>query len=273
MARSTVKPLLAALGVVLLVLGFAPRASDFVYWANFDGRARRRGMVSWMIRRASLMAALSAASFLLFGGEAFAGTLTVGQDFEAGNVICGSQTDLQTSVSSGNSYTVAAAGVITSWSFHNGIDALPGLKLKVARPQSGGGYVFVGEAEAGTQNLHALNTYPANIPVQPGDIIGIFVGSPFGHCGTFTSNSGDTFDQFTGNPPLNTPVSPDTSGSLVRYPVSATVTTPDAVPTPPPPSNTGQRAAAVKKCKKKFKGKAKARKRKKCVNKAKLLPL
>ncbi len=102
---------------------------------------------------------------------------------------------------------------------------------------------FVGEAEAGTQNLHALNTYPANIPVRPGDIIGIFVGSPFGHCGTFTSNSGDTFDQFTGNPPLNTPVSPDTPGSLVRYPVSATVTTPDTVPTPPPPSNTGQRAA------------------------------
>ena len=67
-------------------------------------------MVSWMIRRASPVAALSAASFLLFGGEAFAGTLTVGQDFEAGNVICGSVTDLQTSVSSGNSYTVAAAG-------------------------------------------------------------------------------------------------------------------------------------------------------------------
>jgi hypothetical protein len=179
-------------------------------------------------------------------------------------------------VSSGNSYTVAAAGVITSWSFHNGIDALPGLKLKVARPQSGGGFDFVGEAEAGTQNLHALNTFPASIPVQPGDIIGIFVGSPFGHCGTFTSSSGDTFDQFTGDPPLSTPVSPDTPGSLVRYPVSATVTTPDTVPapqSPPPPSNTGQRAAAVKTCKKKFKGKAKARKRKKCVNKGKLLPL
>jgi len=202
-----------------------------------------------------------------------AGTSTVGQDFEAGNVICGSQTDLQTSVSSGNSYTVSAAGVITSWSFHNGIDALPGLKLKVARPQSGGGNVFVGEATAGTQNLHALNTFPANIPVQPGDIIGIFVGSPFGHCGTFTSNSGDTFDQFSGDPPLDTPVSPDTSGSLVRYPVSATVSTPDTVATPPPPSNTGQRAAAVKKCKKKFKGKANARKRNKCIKKAKLLPI
>ena len=141
-----------------------------------------------MVRRAGFVAALTAASFLLFGGEAAAATSTVGQDFEAGGVICGNQTDLQTSVSSGNSYTVGAAGVITSWSFHNGIDVLPGLKLKVARPQSGGGYLFIGEAAAGTQILHALNTYPANIPVQVGDVIGIFVGSPFGHCGTFTSS-------------------------------------------------------------------------------------
>jgi hypothetical protein len=216
---------------------------------------------------------LGAASFLLFGGVAFGGTLTVGQDFEAGNVICGNQTDLQTAVSSGNSYTVSGPGAITSWSFHNGIDALPGLRLKVARPQPGGGYVFVGEAPAGTQNLHALNTFPANIPVQPGDIIGIFVGSPFGHCGTFTSDSGDTFDQFGGNPPLNTPVSPDTSGDLDRYPVSATVTTPETVPPPPGPSNTGKRAAAIKRCKKKFKGKAKAKNRRGCIKKAKLLPV
>jgi hypothetical protein len=224
-----------------------------------------------MIRRASLVAVLGAASFLLFGGEAFGGTLTVGQNFEAGNVICGSVTDLQTSVSSGNSYKVGSAGVISSWSFHNGIDELPGLKLEVARPQPGGGYVFVGEAVAGTQNLHALNTYPADIQVQPGDVIGIFVGSPFGRCGTFTSNSGDAFDQFTGNPPLNTPVSPDTSGDLVRYPVSATLSTPDAVSARP--SNTGERAAATKRCEKKFKGKAKAKKHTKCVKKARLLPI
>jgi len=224
-----------------------------------------------VLRKAGLLAALVVASFLLSGGEASAATMTVGQDFEAGNVICGSQTDLQTSVSSGNSYTVGAAGTITSWSFHNGIDALPGLKLKVARPEPGGGYVFVGEATAGTQNLHALNTFPANIPVQAGDIIGISVGSPFGHCGTNTS--GDTFDQFNGDPSLNAPVSPDTSGSFVRYPVMATVTTPDAMPgtVPTPPSNAGQRAVAFTKCKKKASAKAKAKKHMKCVKKASLL--
>lgn len=217
------------------------------------------------------MAALSAASFLLLGGEAFAGTVTVGQNFEAGNVICGSETDVQTSVSSGNSYTVSTGGVITSWSFHNGIDELPGLKLEVVRPLPGGGDVLVGEAAAGAQKLHVLNTYPASIQVLPGDTIGIFVGSPFGHCGTFTSNSGDTFDQFTGSPALVSPVSPSGSGDLVRFPVSATVTTPDAVAGPP--SNTGQRAAATKNCEKKLKGRARAKKRRKCIKKAQLLPI
>jgi hypothetical protein len=50
-------------------------------------------------------------------------------------------------------------------------------------------------------------------------------------------------------------------------------------PTQPPPTQpnttapTGQRAAALKKCKKKFPGKAKAEKRKKCIKKARKLPV
>lgn len=45
-------------------------------------------------------------------------------------------------------------------------------------------------------------------------------------------------------------------------------------PTPTPTTTTtGQRAAAIKKCKKKFAGKAKAKKRKKCIKKAKKLPV
>jgi CSLREA domain-containing protein len=39
------------------------------------------------------------------------------------------------------------------------------------------------------------------------------------------------------------------------------------------PGPTGQRAAAIKRCKKKFKGKAKAKKRKKCLKRAKRLPV
>ena len=189
-----------------------------------------------MIRRSGFLMALIVGSLLLFVGEAAAGTATVGQDFEAGNVICGSVTDLQTSVSSGNSYTVAAAGAITSWSFHNGIDVLPDLKLKVARPQSGGGYLFVGEAAAGTQNLHALNTYPANIPVQAGDIIGIFVGSMpstptrrTSRCRPETS-SASSLDRLSGTAAPSASVTPLTSSP--------------ATPRSTPPSHQTLRAAS-----------------------------
>jgi hypothetical protein len=41
----------------------------------------------------------------------------------------------------------------------------------------------------------------------------------------------------------------------------------------PPTTTTGQREAQIKKCKKKYKGKAKAKKRKKCIKKAKKLPV
>jgi hypothetical protein len=51
-------------------------------------------------------------------------------------------------------------------------------------------------------------------------------------------------------------------------------TTQGPCPTVAPPAGpTGQRAAAIKKCKKKFPGKAKAKKRKKCIKKAKKLPV
>jgi hypothetical protein len=44
-------------------------------------------------------------------------------------------------------------------------------------------------------------------------------------------------------------------------------------PAAPTTTATGQRDAAIKKCKKKYKGKAKAKKRKKCIKKAKKLPV
>jgi hypothetical protein len=88
---------------------------------------------------------------------------------------------LQFTSGEGNPYTVAAAGVITSWSFQTGSSAVPGLKLKVARPQSAlGSYLFIGESAAGAQTPNAVNTYPANIPVRAGDTIGIYLREPSG---------------------------------------------------------------------------------------------
>jgi Kelch motif len=62
-----------------------------------------------------------------------------------------------------------------------------------------------------------------------------------------------------------------TASSLPFYPSSAEIFT--AVNTPDAAGPTGQRAAAHRNCKKKFPGKAKAKKRKKCIKKAKKLPV
>jgi Ca2+-binding RTX toxin-like protein len=134
---------------------------------------------------------------------------------------------LQRSVASGNPYSVGTAGVITSWSFQTGSSAVPDLKLKVARPQSNGSYLFLGEAAAGAQTLNAVNTYPANIAVQAGDIIGFHgVGGVAGvPCATKTADANDVLDVFVGDPAVGTAPLSIASSTPYRLPVSATVTT------------------------------------------------
>lgn len=118
--------------------------------------------------------AAAAACSLLWASVAGASTVTVGQLF-APNVACNGSTALQTSVASGTSYTVPAQGVITAWSFEAGATSVSGLKLKVGRSVGGGQYVITGDAAAGAQVPNELNTYPADIPVQAGDLIGLMV--------------------------------------------------------------------------------------------------
>jgi Ca2+-binding RTX toxin-like protein len=156
----------------------------------------------------------------------------VGQNFAPTACTGGTTfTALQFTSGEGNPYTVAAAGVITSWSFQTGSSAVPGLKLKVARPQSAlGSYLFIGESAAGTQTPNAVNTYPANIPVEAGDTIGIYFGAPAGApCYTPLLHPNDDVVLFDGDPPVNTTAMVE-DGTTARIPVSATVTTtiPDA---------------------------------------------
>ena len=86
----------------------------------------------------------------------------------------------QSAVSSGASYTVPGTGTITSWS-HLAISG-PGqsLTMKVFR-KVGDPDIYRVVGHDGPQPLSAgglLNTFPANIPVQPGDILGINTSSP-----------------------------------------------------------------------------------------------
>jgi hypothetical protein len=99
---------------------------------------------------------------------------------------------LQT-VSPAGQYAAPTAGVITSWSLQ--ADAFPPrLKLKVARPAGGNDFTIVGESEVQTTSANQLNTFPTQISVEAGDLIGeVRVGS--GDCGR---NEPGYFTQFLG---------------------------------------------------------------------------
>jgi hypothetical protein len=80
----------------------------------------------------------------------------------------------QPTVTSGNPYVVPGIGTITSWS-HNagpGDGRMLGMKIfrKVADP---GTYLVVGHAGPHALAAGTLNVFPARIPVQPGDVLGV----------------------------------------------------------------------------------------------------
>lgn len=162
-------------------------------------------------------------------GSGFVGpakTVTVGQLFTPADECAGSYTQLQTGVSAGNSYTVPKAGVITSWSFEDGTTPVTGLRLKVGLNTSSGNYGIVGSAKAGTQTADSVNTCKTQIPVEAGDVIGIYENG--GDCVAEIGNS-DTYVYAAGDLPPGTN-EPFMSGDLARFPVSVRVSEDCVVP-------------------------------------------
>lgn len=137
--------------------------------------------------------------------------------------------ELQTSVAAGNSYVASSSGVITSWSTQVG--ATPGqiLGMKVYRPTGPGTYQVVGQD--GPRALNAgLNTFAVNIPVQPGDILGIFL--PTGvhsDCHIETGLTGDVIGYKEGNSSVGSSFSIQGTESEYRLNVSATLLPPPTV--------------------------------------------
>jgi hypothetical protein len=133
--------------------------------------------------------------------SAGAKTVTVGQLVMPDVASCGGgYTILQTGVASGRSYRVPEAGVITSWSWYDGANTVPDLKLKVARNTAVAlNFKIIAEATAGTQTPYVLHTYHAHIPVRARDLIGIYENG--GSCQAFTSNSMDTVAEALGDLP------------------------------------------------------------------------
>ncbi len=146
-------------------------------------------------RGASLIVGLALVFAPLFASSAEAGIATIGQLFTPTGA-CNSSTILQTEAS-GNSYVVPAPGVITDWFFQEGASTSPGLKFKVGRSQGGPFYAITAESAAGTQVTNSVNTYAVNIPVQTGDIIGLY--GTTGFCGELTTDSANSVQAAMGD--------------------------------------------------------------------------
>jgi hypothetical protein len=158
--------------------------------------------------------------------------------------------------SAGPSYTVPFDGTITSWSAASDATGVQ-TKLLVLQPVSGTTFHVVAKSDFATFSSPGVQSFPAQIPVHAGQVIG-----EWGQlCLIQTGNAGNQLASYEGaEPAIGTDqdfggtVGPENAADL-----SATVE----------PAVTGRRAAAVKKCKKKHSKKA----RRKCRKKAKKLPV
>ena len=168
------------------------------------------------------MAALAACSVVAHATTAW-GSTTVGQLFDPIDGCAANSIYLQTSVPSGNGYTIPSDGVITKWSYQFDAVAPSGVRLEVGSPGSAGMDTMVAQAMATPETPGAVGSYPAQIPVRAGDIIGIFVASGgncitgFGtgdiidfHAGDLSPGASDTFTPVSGNRvPVQATVEPD----------------------------------------------------------------
>jgi hypothetical protein len=236
------------------------------------------------MRRFSLTAVVAAAAALIAAPTGASGATTIGQtfsDFDANGCQIGF-TNLQ-AISPGGQYAAPSAGVITSWSYEAPASSVPQLKLKVARPAGGDDFTVIGESSPMSPAASSLNSFSAKISVQAGDVIGLYTVTA-GSC--FRASPGYFVEYLPGDlAPPTTETFISTSPDNQQLDVSA-VLEPDCdrdglgdetqdtdISSCAPSPATGQRAAAIKRCKKKFQGKAKAKKRKKCIKKAKKLPV
>jgi hypothetical protein len=219
--------------------------------------------VERMKRLASSVCA--AGVLLLMGAGQAAGSITLGQLATAPNG-CLANTDwVEPAVSSGVvPYVVPSGyGTITSWSTQAFGSSGAALTLRIFRPTSTA-LTFAAVAHDGPHTLNSpgLNTFPVNVAVQPGDLIGLHAGAGAPTCVAVAGSDpayfhiGDLQDGQQGGP-----------FSLLnnrRLNVKAEVA----------PTVTGQRAAALKRCKKRAHKKHWSHKRlKKCKKKAQLLAI
>jgi hypothetical protein len=107
------------------------------------------------------------------------GAITLGQTFVPNTSSCFANTTSLQTQTPGGEYRAPTAGVITGWSYQPGA-TIPQLKFKVGRTVPGSdlnmttNLMVVAESGVISPVPGMLNSYPARIPVQSGDFIGLY---------------------------------------------------------------------------------------------------
>jgi hypothetical protein len=242
-----------------------------------------------MIRRVGLVSVLaSIASFALAAPSSASAATTVGQTFvpTIGNTCNGGPEweVVQTGRADGTSYAAPSAGVLTSWSFEaSGVQTV--LTLRAFHP-TGTPHQYKVIADGGAlQTIAAssgLHTFPTQIPVVTGDLIGIH--STSGTCASSTGSIADTYDyRFATATPVGG-INTYTNNDGFIWDIAARLEpdcnhnglgdeTQDPNVSGPGCPATGQRAAALASCKKRaHKHHWSHKRRKKCKKHANSLP-
>jgi hypothetical protein len=117
----------------------------------------------------------------IVGAPAASAQLTVGQNPPPGIPprLCEFESaydEVQVQTAAGNSYVVPVAGVLTSWTTVVGPATGQAFGLKVYRPLGGEIYQVIGVDGPRALVPGTANTFPVNIPVVAGDVLGVVLG-------------------------------------------------------------------------------------------------
>jgi hypothetical protein len=160
-----------------------------------------------------LLASALLASLMLASAASASASMTIGQLAPAASpsVSCvGAQFDhFQPTVTSGNAYVVPALPpatelVISSWSHNAANPAGASLTMKVYRQVIGPTHRVVGLDGPRQLTPSTVNTFPSNVPVEPGDLLGFHTPVSPGTACIFTG-TGDTHQVRGGNLGLGEP--------------------------------------------------------------------
>ena len=168
------------------------------------------------------------AAAILVGSAAGASSLTIGETPPPNASFTQNLLILQTGASSGTSYTVPpGTWRVTSWSVNVGIDfgGLGPMAAVFAAPDGSGNYTVDAVAPVQIPTLNMLNTFPVNLTVHGGDVLGIWNGAGFFENALNTGSDGDTvaFHLSVGSAPTVGTGFDTTSSSSLRIPVSVTL--------------------------------------------------